>query len=73
MSWKPEVIADRTGKWYGNVLRFATKEEAEGNVRNLMDRWLSVTDIRVVESEDPVNSRWVDGKLEDVSDVVRSE
>jgi hypothetical protein len=25
MAWKPEVIANNTGKWYGNGLRFATK------------------------------------------------
>jgi hypothetical protein len=30
MAWKPEVIADNTGKWYGNGLRFATKEEVLG-------------------------------------------
>ena len=25
MSFKPEVIADRSGKWTGNALRFATR------------------------------------------------
>jgi len=34
MSWKPEVIADSSGKWCGNALRFATREEAEANVRD---------------------------------------
>jgi hypothetical protein len=29
MSFKPEVQADATGKWYGNALRFATRAEAE--------------------------------------------
>jgi len=29
-SWKPEVTADSTGKWYANGLAFATKAEAEG-------------------------------------------
>ena len=28
MSFKPEVIADSSGKWSGNALRFATREEA---------------------------------------------
>ena len=37
--WAPEVIADSSGKWTGNQLRFATKAEAEGNVYNLMMRW----------------------------------
>jgi hypothetical protein len=58
MSWKPEVIADSSGKWSGNRLRFATKLEAEGNVRNLAIRWTLVTDIRVVEVADPVNATW---------------
>lgn len=63
MSWKPEVIADRSGKWTPNGLAFATKEEAEGNVANLAARWTLVTDTRVVESDAPVNYRWVDGAL----------
>jgi len=57
-SWRPEVIADDTGKWVGNSLRFATKEEAEGNVADLYARWAAVKQTRVVESEDPVNSVW---------------
>ena len=66
MSWRPEVIADSSGKWVGNALRFATKEEAEANVRNLAMRWILVRETRVVESDDPVNYRWLDGKLEEV-------
>jgi len=31
-----------------------------------MWNWTSVTDTRVVESPDPVNYKWVDGKLEPV-------
>ena len=62
MSFKPEVIADRSGKWCGNSLAFASKEEAENYVFNLMMRWTAVSDTRVVESEEPVNYRWVPGK-----------
>lgn len=63
MSWKPEVIADDSGKWTGNALRFATEAEAKANVENLAIRWTLVTDTRVVESPDPVNYKWVDGHL----------
>jgi len=63
MSWKPEVIADATGKWYDNAMRFATKEEAEENAKNLAMRWTLVRDFRAVESDDPVNYRWVNGGL----------
>jgi hypothetical protein len=62
VSWKPEVIADSSGEWCGNGLRFATKEEAEANVLDLSMRWFLVRDTRAVESEDPVNYRWVPGK-----------
>jgi hypothetical protein len=63
MSFKPEVQTDDTGKWYGNALRFATREEAEAQVADLMMRWTAVRETRVVESTDPVNYRYVDGRL----------
>ena len=62
-SFAPEVIADETGKWYGNALRFTTREEAEQNVSALRDRLYIVTDTRVVESDDEPNWRFVNGKL----------
>src|SRR5712671_7125079 len=49
MSFKPEVIADASGKWCSNALRFATREEAEANVQDLMIRWLAVRETRIVE------------------------
>jgi hypothetical protein len=64
MSFKPEVIADPSGKFVGNSLRFATREEAEANVRDLMMRWFAVRETRVVESDEPVNYRYIDGRLE---------
>lgn len=57
MSWKPEVIADSSGKWSGNALRFETKHEAEVWVQDLMMRWFAVRDTRVVECDDPVSHR----------------
>jgi hypothetical protein len=64
VSWKPEVkTTDNTGKWYGNALRFASREEAELNVLDLSLRWFLVTDTRVVECDDPVNYAWIDGRL----------
>ena len=64
MSWKPEVIADNSGTWCGNALRFATKQEAELNVMNLAARWMSVREWRVIESGDPVNYRWTNDGLQ---------
>ena len=67
MSFKPEVIADTPGKWWGNALRFATREEAAANVRDLMMRWFAVQETRVIDSDDPVNYRYVDGRLESLT------
>jgi len=63
MSYKSEVIADSTGKFCGNALRFATREEAEAYVSDLAWRWTAVRDTRVLECEDPVNYRYEDGHL----------
>lgn len=63
MSYAPEVIADKSGKWTGNALRFATKAEAEFWVADLSQRWLLVTATRVVESTDAPNYEIVDGEL----------
>ena len=70
MSFAPEVQTDSTGKWYGNALRFATREEAEDNAENLRMRWLLVRETRAVESDDPVNYRWTDDGLKAVEIVV---
>lgn len=39
-SWAPEVLV--SGVWSGNALRFATRDEAERNGRDLLMRWLIV-------------------------------
>jgi hypothetical protein len=70
MSFKPEVQTDNTGNWYGNALRFGTREEAEAQVRDLMMRWFAVKETRVVECDDPVNYRYVDGRLEQVGSAI---
>ena len=52
MAWKAEVIADSSGKWVGNGLRFERACEAEAYVRDLSWRWTSVRKTRVVEMVD---------------------
>lgn len=54
-SWAPEVLVE--GKWSGNAIRFATKEEAELYGLDLLGRWFVPTDSRAVGSTDPVNYR----------------
>lgn len=58
MSFKSEVIADTSGKWCANALRFATKKEAKIYVDDLMMRWTAVRDTRVVgRCKEPVTAR----------------
>lgn len=61
-SFGVEVIADGSGKFSQSYLRFATRGEAEEFARDLASLWTLVSDWRVVESEDPANSRVVDGR-----------
>jgi len=63
MSYAAEVVADASGEWTGNAMRFATKTEASLYGSDLRDRWFAVRDVRVVHSDDPVNYAIVDGKL----------
>jgi hypothetical protein len=58
LSWAPEAMTD-SGNWAGNGLRFATKEEAEMYVA----QFSSARNTRVIESFEPVNYRWQDGRL----------
>ena len=68
VSWKPEVIADSSGKWYSNALRFETEEEARASAYELSMRWLAVRDWRASECEDPVTHAIRDGKLVEVKE-----
>ncbi len=62
-SYKAEVIADNSGQWVGNALRFATREEAEHYARDLFSRWMLVKETRVVESDETVNYTWTEKGL----------
>jgi len=62
MSFKPEVIADNSGKWCGNALLFATAGEAQRYVSDLASRWFAVRDTRVIEVDEPATHRWVDDR-----------
>lgn len=65
-SFKPEVIADSSGQWSSNSLRFATEAEAYANVQNLAAKWFSVREYRVVPSDDEPNYRWINGELQEI-------
>lgn len=67
MSFASEVIADDSGTWAGNALRFASESEADAYVKDLASRWTLVRETRVVPSDDPVNYRIEHGKLVRIS------
>lgn len=48
--YKVEVIADSSGEWCGNGMRFATVEEATAYGTNLAWRWTLVREFRVVDT-----------------------
>ena len=52
MNWKPEVEVN--GTWSENNQVFATEGEALAMAKDIMSRWLLVTDYRAVQTEDPV-------------------
>lgn len=51
VKYKIEVIADQTGQWTGNGLRFESYEEAQVYAIDLQARWTAVRDWRVVAEE----------------------
>lgn len=66
MSYAPMVRTTDGGPFAGNGLRFATREEAQAWLDDLVMRWYAVTDVRVDESTDPVNYTLKNGLLEEV-------
>ena len=52
MKYKVEVIADSSGKWCANGLRFDTYEEGETYAKDLSWRWTGVREWRVVPAEE---------------------
>ena len=55
MAWKPQVQTGTDPKWYSNALVFETETEALASARDLMSRWMLVTNCRAIESGDTVN------------------
>ena len=62
MSYRAEVIADSSGQWCWNNLRFETYDEAKTYAADLMSRWFAVRETRVVQVDDEVNVRWHNGR-----------
>ena len=63
MSYRAEVITNGEDAWVSNRLRFATRQEAVEYIHDLKQRWSWVTATRVVESDDPVNYRYINNQL----------
>ena len=48
--FKVEVVADSSGKWVGNSLRFDTVEAAVAYAQDLYSRWTAVREWQVVDA-----------------------
>lgn len=66
MSYAPMVRTTDSGPFASNALRFATSEEAQAWLDDLCMRWFAVRDIRVDESNDPVNYSYMNHTLVEV-------
>ena len=52
--WKSYVKADSSGKWATNAMEYATEKEATEAGRELMSRWMMVTEYKAFkEGVDP--------------------
>lgn len=49
VQFRVEVIADASGQWCGNGLKFDSREAAEAYARDLSGRWTAVREWRVQE------------------------
>ena len=68
ISWKPEVVADSSGKWCDNALRFKTEDEAYQSASALAGRWSLVTNWRATPSDDAPNYKIEDGVMSALDD-----
>lgn len=64
-NFKIEVRVEH--EWAGNAIILKTREEAEAYGKDLLGRWFAVTALRVLETEEPVNYTFQDGKLTKVT------
>jgi len=60
-SYKVEVHIP-PNEWASNSMRYATREEAGEAGSDLLSRWMQPDDFRVVETGDPVNAAFKDGR-----------
>ena len=65
MSWKVEVVADNSGKWVSNSLRFPSKLQADRYAIDLERKWTAVREWRSIEVKEPVNAdvNMLDGEI----------
>lgn len=62
MSFKPVFQVGSDTAWYDNAQRFATHAEALESAEARYNVWTSAVAYDAVESDDPVNYAWVDGR-----------
>lgn len=66
-SYAPMMVISET-ETAGNALRFKTYEEAEQSARELMSRWYVPIGYEVLETTDPINYTFTNGKNERITE-----
>ena len=66
-SYKAEVIADSTGTWNSNALRFPTERQALDYAENLSWRWMLVREWRATPSDDPPTHTFDAGRVIEIA------
>lgn len=61
--WRAEVTTSDDGgvRWYGNDLRFTTRDDALSYARDLSSRWMIVTRWRAVDDGVPTRQAYEPG------------
>ena len=52
--YKVQVLADNSGKWCGDGLTFDLGLEASAYAKDLMSRWMLVTNWRIIDQNEKV-------------------
>lgn len=60
INWKMEVKTG--GKWSTNSCTYSTEQEALNAGKELLSRWTVPSDYRAVETNDPVNYEFNNGR-----------
>ena len=69
MGFKPMIKTFNDPGYYPNGLVFTTPEDAEAWAKDLLGRWMMAETYRIDEVDLPPNSKIIDGRLFDLTQI----